>query len=725
MQTEPEAFAARLAAFGKRFNQSSAIGRDPLGLLLMLGLGGWAVANCLLTIRRIIRDYNPLPIWDYWRVVQHLPQYRALDISVLWQQHNEHRIVFPEIVFALDMTKLGGHQYLPLVVSFLCYAALWMLLASSFVSDPSVSKRLRVAGPLLAAVVMFWEGSSVSLGNTFLLQWSMAQCAVLLALWLLAQGGAKPKASVLSGTIAAAVVATYSSGNGMAIWPILIVGAILLRMRVRALVILCIAAAFSIGAYFIGYRSLHEINPMLIIQHPFYTLGFICSYLSMPAGALGQPDIALCFGAFNLALFLFTFQRTCRNKLIATTPGLAFFGYFFFTLATAALTAAGRMNTADPKFLAALAARYVSLPLVNWAVLVLVLLWLSAKLKWQTLTPEALGVMTFLCLLGLTHALRPWVSGNGSFNADKQVATVSVENGLDDPALDGKLYGDPHFVPLMLPRLQHDHLAIYSGFEPMSWLGKNAWTIFKRCNDHQAGNVAGMYPVLGGTEIVGVTPSRSGGTRVVFVDETGRVVGIGERITAGVPAVLRSAELHRMQPWAGFVNAKFGSRKLSTYLVRDEYLCPLAESRSIPTAMLTTAEKTGTPIASVHWTGSGWKDNALPPMIDLPNATGGPFLSSWNGSDQSTGEIISSEITAPADRCVVLPIVHGPSIVNLSVRIAYSGGVQEVPLRPDDTDWTFWQIRLPSEVNRFTIRATDHGVGWGQWLGIGGPRTCK
>src|SRR5437868_12368174 len=50
--------------------------------------------------RVIIRFYSPLPYRDYWNTVAQINNYRHLDIGVLWQQHNEHRIVFPVIIFA-------------------------------------------------------------------------------------------------------------------------------------------------------------------------------------------------------------------------------------------------------------------------------------------------------------------------------------------------------------------------------------------------------------------------------------------------------------------------------------------------------------------------------------------------------------------------------------------------------------------------------------------------
>src|SRR5690349_7206315 len=75
---------------------------------ILLTLTFWLAFNGFQTFHKVVEYYTPLPMWDYWRVVDHLNDYESLHWAVLWQQHNEHRIVFPEIAFALDMVLLHG-----------------------------------------------------------------------------------------------------------------------------------------------------------------------------------------------------------------------------------------------------------------------------------------------------------------------------------------------------------------------------------------------------------------------------------------------------------------------------------------------------------------------------------------------------------------------------------------------------------------------------------------
>ena len=159
--------------------------RSQLTFLVLIALTAWLVLNWSQLIETLLHYYNPFPIWDYWHVVTDLKKIEGLNPGVLWQQHNDHRIIFPEIVFATDMLIFHGLQILPLIVSFLCYVAMWVLIARALISDPTVSVAIRATAILLAGIVMGWRGVAQVVGVPFLLQWTLLQTMVLLALWLL------------------------------------------------------------------------------------------------------------------------------------------------------------------------------------------------------------------------------------------------------------------------------------------------------------------------------------------------------------------------------------------------------------------------------------------------------------------------------------------------------------------------------------------------------------
>src|SRR4051812_16857811 len=88
--------------------------RQVLKAAFVASLVCWLGFNIYQTVLHIVRYYVPLPVWDYWRVVENLEGYRHFDFATLWRQHNEHRIFFPKLFFAADVRWWHGRQILPL-----------------------------------------------------------------------------------------------------------------------------------------------------------------------------------------------------------------------------------------------------------------------------------------------------------------------------------------------------------------------------------------------------------------------------------------------------------------------------------------------------------------------------------------------------------------------------------------------------------------------------------
>ncbi len=287
-----------------------------LSLLLLFVLFAWMAFNWFETIHRLVRYYNPLPAWDYWRAAKFVSSYRSFDIRVLWQQHNEHRIVFPEIVFAADFLLLHGRQLLPLAVSFLCYFASWIVLAWAFWSERAISPLVRKTGILLAGIVIGWEGSAAVLASAFLLQWTLMQIAVLLSLAFLSRLREAGKKRYLVAVVVSAVVATYSSGNGMMLWPILLGAGVLLSLTRRHLITLSIAAVLSISIYFIKYNFTGHLTISNFFRQPLYSLEFVGSYLSMPFGGMKSPEFGACLGLVSLGIVVVLAVLSARMRLL-------------------------------------------------------------------------------------------------------------------------------------------------------------------------------------------------------------------------------------------------------------------------------------------------------------------------------------------------------------------------------------------------------------------------
>ena len=422
-------------------------------------LAAWTAIHWYQTAVHTIRLYNPLPTWDYWRVVSDYPALKASHFGVLWRQHNEHRILFPEIVFELDMFVCHGRMLLPLIVSPLCYAGIWLTLTYCIWIEKTLTLMMRITSVLLAGGIIGWQGSAVVLARPFLLVWTLSQiCALLalLSLWGLHQTG---RIKSLIGCIAFAVRALYSSGNALVLWPILIAGALAIKIRRHHLYVLLLSAIASIGCYFVGYHGTGSLGLAAVLNHPLYALELLAVYMAMPFSAIKSPMFGVWVGFINVALAAAVAVIALRKKWI-TRLAVICLGSYLFTLLTAALIVVGKWSQRS------ILCRGESGALLDSAagelgLLILLLIWTAAKCNWNVVTPKAIALSTLLlCLVGFPK-LRWWLAGNNADFVREKTAAIAIENGVTDPIVLRAIFPDPNFVMAFLPMLHEEHLSVF------------------------------------------------------------------------------------------------------------------------------------------------------------------------------------------------------------------------------------------------------------------------
>jgi hypothetical protein len=699
--------------------------------LFLTVLFGWAAFNWFETVERILHHYVALPFADYWRVAENFEKYTAFDLRILWKQHNDHRIVFPEIVFAADMLLVHGRQILPLSVSFLCYVAGWIALAFALFSDKNLSFAFRTSAILLAGVIIGWEGSAVLLANAFLLQWTLFQIAVILALVFTSLTKEKTGNHHLTCAIVAATVATYSSANGMVLWPVLLTAGTILSFSKRQMAAIGVSAAVAVGVYFVGYRFGSSLNFANLFLHPFYTFGFVGSYLSMPFGGMKAPQFGAYLGLTSILIAVILFVATVRARLLPSMPAITFFGFYTVVLLSAILAAAGRMDPKDSYFSNAKPGRYVTLPLMNWAVLVLLLLWISSRLRWKIVpAPVIFVLVTVLASIGFLKL--SWrLQDDDDEWAERQFATLSIENGLMDPDLVKKMFPDPGFVLIYLPILREHHLSIF--YKTYSrFLSKPARSLGTDIKATIEGAISYTYPMKPGVEaVVGwVDQTEENGKSkwLVLLNEAGTISGLGERLPAGLPRSLRMAQVPHSIAWVGFVNLQSNATSFSAHLIGRRGLVPIDQAFPIAPIDYAKPKETGPTISGLKWYTAPSLDSGMLPDVELGPVPGQPIYSTWAGSDQNTGQISSSAFAVPPSSCFILPIVHGPSVDGLSAQItdADTGrALRFMPMQSNVSQWLYWRVSLNSTTKHVRVTAEDEGRGWGQWLAIAQPVECR
>ena len=190
-----------------------------------------------------------VPFQDEWAMVilYRLTVQGRLTLSALWTQHNENRMLFPNLLMlGLDHLSHFNTQleiYVSAGILVLAVAGLaWLY-------------RHTVGGSMLwfvpAAFILFsWLQYAVALQGFAIALYLVVLCLVV-ALWALTAAERNPLFLLLG--LAAATVASYSSAQGLAVWAAGIVF-LLARPRERRQLLIWVATACAISAiYWIGF----------------------------------------------------------------------------------------------------------------------------------------------------------------------------------------------------------------------------------------------------------------------------------------------------------------------------------------------------------------------------------------------------------------------------------------------------------------------------------------
>jgi hypothetical protein len=338
--------------------------------------------------------------WDDWTFVPIVDNalHHHLSFSQLWVQHNENRM---PIAYAL-VAGIGFATHLNtlaiLYVSVAMFIASFALLLGSYKGYAGFS-----IGPWETLILGFVWFSVVDTENAlwaFQIAWYLVLLCLMIMLFLMSRSHLS--IVVLAGAALVACIASYSSLQGLLLWP---VGFLAIVWRVRDRRRLPLAAAWVIAAaivtalYFRGFEfsssttgggSLH-----FALHHPIacgkYILASIGNVYPTTATELRFHEIV---GAVLLAAGILVVARSVR--LWRQSPGLPLPGLLIvFALLFDLTVALGRVSFGVAQ---ALSARYT---MANLLIVIAVAVSVFASGRTQPAHRRTRGVTTRLGLLGV------------------------------------------------------------------------------------------------------------------------------------------------------------------------------------------------------------------------------------------------------------------------------------------------------------------------------------
>jgi hypothetical protein len=541
------------------------------------------------TARALRLDYVDIPTWDAWRCVLDLDQLCRFDLRPLWRQHNEHRVIGVQLLYWLDFGLLRGHQFLLIGCEIACQLAqlvvLWWLLKQT----ENIPSPVRLAFAAGCGILMTTAIHVQAMVIPFLVQWYLTQALVLFALLFLWRAARKKRPASLLAAIAATVVVTYTAGNGMLLWPELVGMAILLRLPRKQIATLVIAAAITIGVYFSGYIFVGHGRAILLLSHPFYTIGFMAIFLGAPASYIGN-SFGGAMGLMGMMLTMLALVVLIRRRNSPDAVSMVVVGFCLFIVFSALLVAYGRINPADPTFLKARAVRYAMISLTFWASLVVMIGWLLARLpcRRQYVWHLAAAAMTAVLLVAVVGQQEASERAGAARQARAAEGAIGLETAVQDLEALSEVYQDPPIVWARTPVLRRRRLSIFAAGR-QDWIGHHISELFPvGAANLCSGSMEAVTVVDNGFRAEG--RAFDWGTKqppedIVFVNPEGKIVGLGATRVGGYPrppgrTLRRPGDLD----WVGFARADRSSGSLQAYAIvgRGTTACPLGSPQLIP-----------------------------------------------------------------------------------------------------------------------------------------------
>lgn len=247
------------------------------------------------------------PFWDEWEMVAIFQDkdHHQLTFSDFWRQHNEHRIFFPNIVLTIGAYLTHWNVKAELLYNFFFSVITALMLYLFILKKIKTPLLMLFAGVLIAA----WYFSPVQYENWlwgWQVEWFMCVAGAVVTIFLLdLYSGNKYKRGwlLLTGAIITAVIATFSLGSGILIWPVGFAILLLYRQSKKPIGIWIIAALVSAAAYYHNYhKPAGDPSTTLFLHQRLNFIRYILSYFGRPVS--DQQDVAMLMGAILLALLI-------------------------------------------------------------------------------------------------------------------------------------------------------------------------------------------------------------------------------------------------------------------------------------------------------------------------------------------------------------------------------------------------------------------------------------
>jgi hypothetical protein len=487
---------------------------------------------------------HPLPYFDQWGEMI-WGERENLTLAKLWAVHNEHRIFFPRLLFAVDQSIFSGSGFFLVATTIFfqtCHALLFgFTLRNRPIGGPWKDSRLGWLFLCLTFVCLLSPLQFENFHWSFQVQFALVYLAGTGAVVCLVQSHVCRRLSSRLAwglfTLFWASIATGSMSNGILIWPVLLILAILGRFRWPSLLLLVVFGGLALTFFFQGYDIPGHAQSGFSPSHTPDAIRFALRFIGLPF-AFGSPLVAEIAGAAGWLLLL-AGAGVLALKAKTFQSLLPFLGIAGFVVASSLLTAYGRIITEGLG--GAFANRYMTPALIFWAAVITglaVALWKPAterstarSRKLATLSLGLPWIILLVLLVRQPEFLKAWQATW----VQKETAALALYAKVNDPESFARIFPIVEWVDDFSRQMEGRELGHFRPDEWDAFLGMNfdpsaqdvlereGWTLT------ESRLTAPSRFLSAGIRLNGTSPLRPGSSfqRFAVVDREGAVRGYG------------------------------------------------------------------------------------------------------------------------------------------------------------------------------------------------------
>jgi hypothetical protein len=352
-----------------------------------------------------------IPVWDEWGLLSLFEKYYegGLDFAEFWAQNNEHRLLFPKLLF-LGLGVLSRYNTIwEMYASVVLAGLLWGLACRQVYANRALFglERAWIWFLPAASALVFSLRQHENWFWGFQVQWYMNALAVAAGAYLYANLPLSP--ALLAGLFVCGLAALFSLSSGVLYWPIMLVFLLLRRPEPGAGGRLRYAAAWialsgaAMLAYLHGYTPPpHHGGVTTFLTAPLEYARYVLLYCGALLGQM--QDEWWGFALLGLAgLLVFTVGSVLFSPF--SSPRFRAASFFMivglYGIGCGLLTGVGRLKFGVGQ---ASSSRYATMSMLLWLV---VLFWGFAaagalRLRGKALSAAAVWTLCLLLALGAT-----------------------------------------------------------------------------------------------------------------------------------------------------------------------------------------------------------------------------------------------------------------------------------------------------------------------------------